>query len=59
MIVCIAKVVRSALKEVVTAVLWMGFILAMTSASAAEDSQDRKPSSHTLTGGGKDLSQKH
>ena len=43
MIVCIAKVVRSPLKKVVTAVLWIGFILAMTSASAAEDSQDRKP----------------
>ena len=42
MIVCIAKVVRSPLKKVVTAVLWIGFILAMTSASAAEDSQDRK-----------------
>ena len=43
MIVCIAKVVRSPLKKVVTAVLWIGFILAMTSASAAEDPQDRKP----------------
>jgi hypothetical protein len=46
MIVCIAKVVRSPLNEVVTAVLWIGFILAMTSASAAEDSQDRKPLSN-------------
>ena len=43
MIVCIEKVVRSPLEKAVTAVLWIGFILAMTSASAAEDSQDRKP----------------
>jgi phospholipase C len=43
MIVSIAKIVRSPLKKVVTAVLWIRFILAMTSATAAEDSPDRRP----------------
>src|SRR3977135_1033382 len=43
MIIHIEKLVRSPLRKVVTTVLGIGFILAMRSGRAAEDSQDRKP----------------
>jgi phospholipase C len=43
MTICIEKLARAALKIAATAALLLGFILATTSVSPADESQDRKP----------------
>ena len=46
MIICIEKLVRAPLKSAASAVLSLGLILATTSVSPADESQDRKPLSN-------------
>ena len=46
MIICIEKLVRAPLKSAVPAVLLLGLLLATTSVSPADESQDRKPLSN-------------
>src|ERR1700731_3425070 len=43
MIICIEKLVRAPLKNAASAVLSLGLILATTSVSPADESQDQKP----------------